>query len=487
MRKIIILGFAVLMAGMAVGQEWKIRLGGESKSLMYNKSSVIQRTGFIGYKDNSLYLMRFTDEKKTKPYLVYYDDNLVEKAKVMLPNDDKENYYGGFVNENSVDVLMTRQKESEYQAFHLSYDLATLQPKGEPRLLMSFSSNSGERNYTFVSSSQSQEWLSVIFAVVKDDDAEWRINLYDTGFDELWSMEFHMDVIDDYLVTDSGEIVVGGFYNKKNSDDIRVQFAILDGEREENYSDVGNWDAIQTMDIVRYENGKIYCTGLLSGEELEANNSRWSSGFYSLVYDTKAKKVCKFDKVLLTKDDICDLCNVSRRNKLKILSTDKLGFVNSVFDVDGTVVSFERSFNLLVNGVHTFTSFMGMLVYRIDNNGKIVWYKVVNREVQAPYGATKAVNSKLIAHDGVYSSFYIDSPKNVIPKPNYPVEATSIDKAKQVLMSVTFDKEGNVTRQGIEIPSKSICIGTIHPVGNGNYIQLLSQQFKSNISFLKYE
>ena len=487
MRKIVLFILAVMVAQIINAQEWKISVGPESKSLAYNKSSVIQRTGFIGARGDLVYLMRYTDEKKTKPYLVSYDLNLNEKNKIMLPDNDERRFYGGYANENTIDLLMTEEKKSQYSAYRLSYDPMTLQPKGEPQLLTSFTKGQGERNYTFVSSSQSQEWLSVIFAVVKDDDAEWRINLYDTELEELWSMEFHMDVIDDYLVTDSGEIVVGGFYQKKNGNDVRVQFAVLDGEREVSYSDVGSWEDMQTMEIVRYHDGKIYCAGLLKGTELEKNKSRWSSGAYAMTYDTREKKVTKFEKIIFSKEDVCDLCNVPRRTRMKEVSTDKVSFVNAVYDEAGTVVEFERSFNLLVNNIPTFTSYMGVLVYRIDNDGHIAWSKVMNREVQAPNGATNGVNSRLFAHDGKYTMFWPEDPRNVNPKPEATVAPVSIEKAKLVLMATTFDRQGGMTRQGVAIPSKALCIGAPHQLGDGNYMLLLSQQFKSFVANLKYE
>ena len=485
MKKLLLFFFAFALLHNAMGQQWNITLGNESKSLSYNRSSVIQRTGFIGSLDNTIYLMRFTDERKSKPYLVAYDRDLNEKGRVELPAEKEKTLYGGFANEGSIDLLMTESTDEVYNAYRLSFDPQTLQKKNEHQLA-SFKKGKDRKNFTFVGTSQSQEWLSIMFALVQDNDAEWVINLYDTQLEELWSMDFHMDVIDDYMVTDSGEVLLGGFYNKKNSDDIRLEFAVLDGESEARYSDVGQWEDMQTMEIVRYDGGKIYCTGLLRGEELEKNGSRWSSGFYSLVYDTREKRVTLFEKKVFTKEDVCDLCNVSHRNRMKVVSTDKLSFVNAVCDNDGTVVEFERSYNLLVNHVPTFTAYMGVLVYRIDNAGHIVWQKIINREVQTPAEATNAVNSKLFVHDGKYTMFYMEDPKNLEAKPDTPLKPTSTDKAKQILLALTFDKQGNVSRQALQIPSKAFCIGAPHLLADGSYMLFLSQQFKSYVAILKY-
>ena len=112
------------------------------------------------------------------------------------------------------------------------------------------------------------EGIEIANAVVNDGEAEWLINMYDTGLDELWSMEFRMDVIDDYFVSDSGDVIVGGFQRLKNSDETRLQFSVLDGERERGFTCNEVLPELQNMEIVRYANGKIYCTGLLKGEAL---------------------------------------------------------------------------------------------------------------------------------------------------------------------------------------------------------------------------
>lgn len=472
----------------AIGQQWKINLGADSKALEYNKKKnpLARYPGFIGHKDGKTYLMCFYDETKMKPYLACYDGDLKELGRVDLDSEENTTMYGGFVNDKSVDLMMTKKNESDYTAYKISYDPSTLQPLGEPKELVSFSNKTSGNNYTYVSSSQSQEWLSLIFAVVQDDDVEWLVSLYDTELEELWSMEFHQDAIDDYFVTDSGEVVVAGFHKKKNSDETRLQFAILDGEREQAFSASEVLPELSNMEIIRYENGKIYCMGLMTGEKQD-ETSRWYSGLYSLVYDTRAKRVTKFEKLMFSKEDICDLCNVSRRAKLKINTTDKLQFASSHYDQEGTTVLYERTYNFLINGAFSHVEHVGILACRIDNEGHILWHRVMLRDLQAPFGIPNRIRTVLVPAGDKYAIFYIDNPSNANIKEGGTAITASLERSKLALMSLTLDRQGNCVRQTLEVPAKSAIIGNPHLLDDGSYLLMLSRPFNSNLSILKYE
>ena len=490
MKKLSLLVVCFACFQMALGQEWKLNVGAESKALKYLATNVAHETGYIGSTADRVYLMNVPEyvgrKQKEFPTLISYDRNLVEQGRVQLTQNSDQTMYGGYVNDGSIDLLMTENTKSEYKVYKVSYDPVTLARKGEPKELASFSRRENGKQYTFVSPSQSDEWLGLIFAVVNDNKAEWLINMYDTGLEELWSMEFSMDAVDSYFVTDSGDVVVAGYNKVKNSDETSLHFAILDGEKERAFSCKEVLPDLQNMEIVRYADGKIYCTGLVKGEAQD-EVSRWSSGFYSLVYDTKAKRMSKFEKIDFTKENICDLCNVAHRMKVKVMSTDKMSFASSRYDNDGATVVYERTFNLYLNGVFTYTDYVGMLMYRIDNNGHIAWYKTVPRDVQAPAGIEKCVRTRLVPAGDAYTIFYVDSPANVNPKSDKPATVTAINKSKQILMAMTIDRQGNITRKGLEIPSKSACIGAPHKTGDNEYLLLLSQPLKSCISTLKFE
>lgn len=488
MKKLVLLFAAIACLQIAVGQEWKITTGADSKALQYHKNKGVRSRmpGYIGHRNGTTYIMGFYDEVKTKAYLAAYDKDLNELGKVDLPSEENQTLYGEFANEKSIDLLMTQKDASEYTAYKLSYDPSTLQPKGEPKALVSFNRGDGNKTYTYVSSSQSQEWLSLIFAVVEEDNVEWLVGLYDTELEEFWSMEFHQEIIDDYFVTDSGEVVVAGFYEKKNSDETRLQFAILDGEREQAYVCNEVLPKMRNMEIVRYEDGKIYCTGLLVGEAQD-DKGYWNSGFYSLVYDTRAKRMVKFEKVDFSKEDICDLCNASRNLRLKVLSTDKLRFADSHYDNDGTTVLFERTYNFFLDYAFVHSEYVGILAYRIDKQGHIAWHRILMRDLQAPNGIENNVKTRLTPMGDAYTIFYMDLPGNVNAKEGKTVIIAPLERSKLGLMATSIDRQGNVKRSMLTVPPKSVPIGAPHLLDNGDYLLLLARPFNSNIATLKYE
>ena len=484
--KKLLLTIAVLFCLQTVfAQGWEINIGAESKALKYSGSNVVQSTGFIGTIGNTTYLMRHTDDRKPKPYLASYDRDLVELHQTMLPDGKNQTLFGGFANAESIDLLMTDQEGNTYKAFKLSYDPNTLAQKSEPKELATFTSSS--KIYTFVSSSQSNDWTAVIFAEVTDK-VEWRINMYDTELEELWNMELTLGAVRDWLVTDSADVITAGFYRDNKVKETTLFFNVIDGEHDHPFEIEETLDALQTMEVVRYDNGKIYCTGLIEGEEQD-NSGRWSSGFYSLVFDTRSGKMTHYEKIDFTRENIADLCNVAHRIKMKILSTDRLNFCNSHYDNDGATVLIERNYNLYIDHVFTYSDYVGMLLYRIDNDGHISWYNTIPRDVKAPAGIHNGIKTRLIPADnnGKYTVFYIDDPNNIEPKPGKPANDIAINRSRNALMGLSVDKQGTITRQISEIPSKAAFVGAPHLLPSGDYMLLIAQPHKSNIAILKYK
>lgn len=485
MKKILILFAAIICLQTAKSQEWKISFGAESPSLKHAASNVVQSTGYIGCLDNTVYLMRYTDNRKSVPYLVSYDKNLVEQHQTMLPNGKNQKLYGGFANRESIDLLMTDKEENTYKAYRLSYDPSTLEAMGQPKELASFTSSGNV--YTFVSSSQSGEWTATIFAEVADNSAEWRINMYDTQLEELWSMELNLGTTSDWLVTDSADVVIAGYYHYKGSNDGVLYFNVIDGERDHPFRLTDEtFDDFQTMEVVRYDNGKIYCTGLIKGEEQDITG-RWSSGFYSLVFDTRSGRITHYEKIDFSRENIADLCNVAHRIKMKVLSTDRMSFCNHRIDKDGVTVLYERSYNLYVNGAFTFTDYVGMLIYRIDNSGHIAWHNTVPREVKAQNGVEDGVRTRLSPAGDNYTVFYIDHPSNIEPQPGKPAKEGLLTIGKSGLMALTVGKDGTITRQMIELPGKPACVGAPHLLPSGELLLLLSERRKSTAATLRYQ
>lgn len=487
--KKLLLALIILFGIQSVSaQEWKINVGTESKALKHSGSNVVQSTGFIGTIDNTTYLMRYTDErrKEGKPYLVSYNRDLVEQHQTMLPDGKGQTLYGGFANDESIDLLMTEKEGNTYKAYRLSYDPKTLAEKSAPKELASF--NSPGSIYTFVSSSQSGDWTAVIFADVTEESVEWRINMYDTGLEELWNMDLSLGYVNDWLVTDSADVITAGYRHSKSGNETMLCFNVIDGERDHSFKIEEEVDDLQSMEVVRYADGKIYCTGLISGEKQDETGN-WSSGFYSLVFDTRTGKMSHYEKKDFVKENIADLCNIAHRIKMKVLSTDRVSLCNSRSDNEGATVLYERTYNLFVDGNFTYSDYVGMLLYRIDNRGHIAWYNTIPRDVKAPAGIQNGVRSRLIPADnnGKYTVFYIDTPKNLEPKPGKPANDIAINRSNNGLMGLSVDKQGTITRQILEIPNKSACIGAPHLLPSGEYMLLLSQSHQSNIAILKYE
>lgn len=475
-RKIILFSMAMLLMGGLWAQQWQLNTGAESKTLKQKRNDV-SHLGVVGGNDKQIYLMRH-DQKEDKDILVAYDNDLNELRRTELDNGKNVTYYGGFLNESSIDLLVSTQNGNRFDMYRERYDPTTLKPVGNRTELYSINHKDSHKMKRALRPSASGEWISMLFVIPESESAEVRVNLYDTELEEMWNMDITLEDLDDYFVSDSGEVVFLSYFNTVDDDETTFNFTILDGDNEKTYSYSELVDSILRIDIVKYENDKIYCTGLIKGEQQD-NYRNWSKGFFSLVFDIRSQKIVHYEKQLFTQADICRLCNVPDRSKLKVLSTDKLTFGASRYDSDGALVVYERYYNLLVNGIHTQSEFGGMLCLRIDNDGHIVSHPVVRRQVISAPETNKNVFTTILESRGVLFVATLDNPQNMDLAPEKPCKAANVSQARTALLFFTVSESGSIHRQYIERPFKGLCLNSPSKLRDDEYLMLFSSDFNS--------
>ncbi|MBP5516902.1 MAG: hypothetical protein J6X86_08145 [Bacteroidales bacterium] len=479
MKKILLIIVLFCLYETVNAQQWQLKTYADSKALQFRNE--VTNVGFIGGDVDKFYLLR-RYPKNEAPYLVAYDSNLVELWHKDLASGDGVLYYGGFLNEKTIDLLVTERDDNSFKAFHESHSVLVPNAEVTRTELFAISGSDSKKMKMTLRSSQSGEWTGTMYVLPGKDNAEANVVLYDTELDEMWSMEVALGTVDDYFVSDSGEVVFAGFFKEDGILETYLEFTVLDGEREHTYTSSINEGDLYRIDIVKYENGKIYCTGLMKGEKQDDKDD-WSSGFFSLVFDTKKKEVEYFEKQAFTKTDICRLCNVADRSRLRVLTTDKMAYADSRFDKGGATVAYERYYNVYVNGGYSQTVMEGILTFRIDNQGHLRWNNISRRQLtNADFG--KLTTTRMIESDNKQYLVTYDMPSNAKVSPEKPVRIVGSADPKLHMMILSFDISGAATRNYLTMPSKTMAVGAPHRLNDGRYLMLFAGNRHSSAAVL---
>lgn len=475
MKKILSLIAVLALAANLSAQQWSLLVGNESKELKYKNNDT--RHLFIGGDADHFFLLRHNPKNDTD-YLVCFDYNLQPLRQVELEMGENVTYLGGFLYGDIVSLMFSVQEGSSYQFFREQYDAATLQPIGERTECYSISHKNSRKLQTNSRTCQSGEWTSMFYVIPDGKNTEARVCLYDKELDEMWGMDVSLSGLDDYFVTDSGEIVLTSFYTSENEEGTTIEFTILDGEREQLFSCSDIPDSLYTIDIVKCAGDRIYCTGLLRGKQLDLLDD-WSSGFFSLVYDVRQKKLVNYEKRMFSTTDICRLCNVADRSYLQYTSADKMTFAASRYDSQGTLVAYERFYNILLNGTYYQSELGGLLLIRIDDEGHIQASDVVRRQLACNTNTPGEGFTQMIDADGTIHLVTIDNPKNINNDGSRVCIRADVGQSKSDILLLRFDARGNVHRQYLKRPSGCINLSDCKALNNGDYLMLFSSSFKS--------
>lgn len=482
MKKIIFFVAILLLTGSLSAQQWTLELGNESKELKDKGNDT--RHLFIGGDGDHFFLLRH-NQKEDYDYLACYDYNLQELRRVKVDNGKNVTYLGGFLSGDIISLMVSVQEGITYQFFREQYDATTLQPIGDRSERYSITHKDSQKLQTGSRTCQSGEWTSMFYVIPNGNEAEARICLYDNELDEMWGMDVTLSSLDDYFVSDSGEIILAGFYPNDNEDGCTLEFTVLNGEREQTYTCTDITDSLYRLDIVKCKGDKIYCTGLLRGERQD-DKDNWTSGFFSLVYDIKEKQLVNYEKRLFTKTDICRLCNVTDRSTLRVGSADKMSFAASRYDSQGALVAYERYYNLLVNGIYYQSELGGLLLIRIDDEGHIQASDVVRRQLLAYADMPGKAFTQMIEANGAIHLVTIDNPKNIDNDGTRVCKRADASQSKSDLLMLHFSRRGDIHRQYLKRPKGCTNLSTAKVLDNGEYLMLFSSSFASYAAKLRY-
>lgn len=463
MRRMILTAAAVIMAIGAGAQNVEATFGAEGKMLGHSNEPQL-----IGYTDGSVVM---TDVQSRKLVLASYDIDQNEKARVELGSSKEVECYGGFVNGDNVDLLLVNNGDGMMRVWRERRSLSTLQPVGDPSTLVDLKGEKKDKFYFTLGTSPSQELLAgVSVAARKGLDPEMRVSLYSRQLEAYWHMPISAVAFNQILVNDSGEVVLGHCTLDQRK---ACTFTVLDGENEKHFGfrlDSEIWPTEVSM--VRYDNNKLIlavavCEGHKVIMPLGSNINRID--FYC--YDVEK------DKLSITSHHISDL-DASRlcgRKEGKAPNNNWVQFgniVQSIADGQGAYLMLDQTWTVTRNDIPVEQNRVGMMVIRINADGKVQWTKSIRMGSRSSWGGRGMIAYRWRSTADGIALALAQHAKNASLTPDQPVKTFRIFKDKAILNVYTLNPKGELNRTDYNIGKQAI-VGAARTVDSHNLMLFL--------------
>ena len=466
MKKTALLGL-VLVAAMSMPlMAQTVEFNAEAPGKMLSKTN---EPRFIGVADGSVVIV---DRHSKKMTLERYDMAQNELARVELGSQKELDNYGGFINGSNVDLLNVRHTDGSFRVYRDRRPLSAIQ-QGEQTTLVEYNGNKDDKYFFSLGTSPDQTLLAgVSVSARKGLDADVRVALYNRELEEYWHKSVQSSGFNQVLVNDSGEVVLGFCtVNTKHA----CRFTVTDGENEENFSfrldgeDGTPWEAT----MLRYGDGKL----LLAVAVREENHAIMPIGTNIDRMDFYCYDVRRGD-LTVTKYNFTDL-DANRMANSKDDKSPRHHWVQfceisqGIADATGAYVMLQQTWRVTKNDVPTEQHHMGMMVLRVDKEGRVQWSRPFRLTSQSSWGGRDMNNYRWRTTPNGIMLALAQNAKNVNLPDEKPIKYFKILKDKAVLSVFTLDPAGNLKRSNFDI-GKQVALGSAHYMNTpGEYMLFL--------------
>lgn len=484
MKKIFSMLLLMALWQCAIAQTATLSAGGMTNESSLKKTAVA-RTNYIGATDSSIYLIQYLRRSPKGTYLTRYDKNMVVQARRELTEEEDSRCLGGFVGSEGVELMMAEEGKTTMRTLAQRFDLVTLEPVGEPREMKSLSWGDNGKHDLSVIDAPGGELSAAIYLVQTDGrNAEAQVSLFDNDLEEYWQMDCPVHVLDDAYLSDSGEVVLAGFYVKK--DDPRTYFEVtyMDGDRLYSFDFDCDIERVHSMEVVRLAGGRVYVTGSYLSEA-STKQKEVFEGIYALTVNMKNKAVERVSKHTLTKEEKECMANMTKIPKNS--QVPYAAFFGWAADDKGVTVGYHHAAMLYTNGIPTQSSTGGILLLRINDKGDIVWTRTLNRNaVSDPFMRILARGMMKTSGDKTMVVF-ADCKYNVGKENASHARIYSPANSTGQLHVAWVSRDGDIRHEYLPMPSKMALVGLPHRVSDNEYNLILASGSKSAVAKLKIE
>lgn len=423
---------------------------------------------FVGCKDGQAVFVQMTGRLRNKMELVIYDMEQEELARVALADEKEVDCYGGYINGDSVDLLMAEWKDNGMRVYRHRCDAKTMQPSGRVLTLADYKGTQGDKMGFTLGVSPNQQLLAGIYLIGRENQrGEMQVGFYSRELEEYWKMDSRCRGFNMMYVTDSGEVLLGSQNNGE------YNIFILDGEREEAYS-FSVEDKVSEVRIARYMDGKVYLVFTHSAKEDFFPTGTLVDYVGAICYDTQTQTV-KVERHNIDKVEYNRLNNEKdgarvRDDDFRVLY---MSLNQTLEDESGCYAMLDQSWRVTLEGVSTEYHRMGMMVCRIGNDGRFEWVKTCRVSNVTPWEARKTADYRWVSSAKGPLLVWVESKSSYDNPEEKPVKEFKTMNSAGILTALLMGSDGSMIRQHYEISSKQSLLGAPHLMDNGDYLLLM--------------
>lgn len=447
------------------------------------KKCDIGRTNYIGATDSSVYLIQEMLRRPKGLFLTRYDKNMAVQARRELTESDGSHYLGGYVSGQGVELMLVENDKRSLKALAQRFDLVTLEPVGAPREMKSADvGDNGKYDLKILDAPSGDLSAAIYLLQGAGQGVEAQVSLFDNELEELWLMDCPLHVLDDAYLSDSGEVVLSGYYTKKNDTRTFFEITYMDGDRIQSFDFDCDLQRVHSMEVVRLAGDRIYVTGAYLSEA-STQHKEVFEGIYAMTVNMKNKAVERIAKHVLTKEE--RECMANRVSLPKNSDLPYEAYLGAAADDQGVTVAYHHAATVYSGPVPMERHMGGILLLRVNDKGDIAWTRALNRHTNASYDLGILMRASIRTVGDKTMVVYGDTKYNkgreqdAVSRVYLPVSSAG------ELHVVMVSHNGDMQHQYLPIPDKMALVGKPHRVTENEYKVIFAASSKMGMGELR--
>ena len=443
---------------------------------------------FIGCSDNRMFQVEDHGRRTNTYTLVAYNYDMVEQQHASLGTGDSLEAYGGYINGQHIDLLLADLSKNGMRVYRDRRSLSTLETEGDPLELCNLKGEKGDVFDFATATSPNGKLLAGIFmAQYQGQGADLRIALYNRELEEYWNMAVPSATFNRAYLTDEGDVILYTLGNKK---DKSCHFTVVDGESIHHYSftlEPDEGTKIMESAFLRYGNGKIIVANTVREENhtvmpVGTNIDRIDIVCYDIHKNTLVTRKHPF-----TDQETHRLCNTKEKNSPRHHWVQFGQIDQTLADQNGAYLMVSQGWNVMQGTIPTEYHTCGMMVMRVDADGKILWTRTQRYLAHVGWGWRRTI----IPHwrntaDGIVLA-WTDNAKNITNPGNTPYKEFKATMQKSTLNIWILHPDGRETQSYVQT-DKVVIDAPLHALDTpGQYLAILRDTQKTRLSFITIE
>lgn len=451
---------------------------------------------FIGCDGQRIVLVESSGRLARNLSLAAYSVDQQELARVELGKQKEINSYGGFINGQHVDLLMASFPEDSktgrisMNVYRDRRSLATLAREGDTMPLGSYVGEKGDDFGFGIASSPNGQLLAGVFvANYKGQGSEVKVGLYNRELEEYWTMTLQHANFNSISVSDDGDILLYtlGEVNRHIffGYDGECHFTIVDGEHIKSADfRLDSVNKIYGCEFVRYGNGKIIVAAVVREEDYSVMPIGSNVDRVDIYcYDVDKHRLTA-ERRTFTDQEVHRLTNEKEGKSPKHHWVQFGQIAQTLSDKSGGYVVIDQMWSVSVNGAKTEQHRSGIMVMRIDENGKIMWTRARRFVAGTSWNERHFLTHRwTYTPDGIVLA-WVDNAANMEYPPEKPFKEYKPTRTKNTLNVWTLTPDGKEGR-GAATAGYGCLMGAVHRLDTpGKYVALLSVKRKGQLAFI---